>query len=321
MVSACDPPDAHSTPPNPLVSVILPCYNRPRFLAESVASVLGQTYRRFELIVVDDGSAEPLEDLIRPLSPAIRYVRQEHAGVAAARNLGLAEADGELIAFQDSDDLWHPDKLRRQVRLLHEQPSVGVVCTSHRVIDQQGNVLGRQWKRLHSGRVTEALFQSVFVIMPSTVVRRSVVDRVGHFNTALRINSDYQYWLRASLVAPFAALDEPLVDVRRWSNRLTGAKLDGTLLRYRMLLDFYQDLGGCDAVRPQIAQRVLAKWAFRAGRALRHDGQLAPAYHMFETSLNHRFNFRAAWARLDARCRWTLRNGGKPMPVANALLT
>ena len=181
---------------SPLVSVILPTYDRRDFLAESIGSVLGQSYQKLELIVVDDGSAQRAEGLVRSISPAIRYVWQEHGGVAAARNRGLAEARGELIAFQDSDDLWRPGKLDLEVALLRSQPSVGMVYTSHRIIDEDRNVICGRWKQLHSGRVIRALFRSMFIIMPSTVVRRSVVDRVGRFNTDLRINSDYEYWLR-----------------------------------------------------------------------------------------------------------------------------
>ena len=121
--------------------------------------------------------------MVRACSAAIRYVRQPHAGVAAARNRGLAEARGELIAFQDSDDLWRPGKLDRQVELLKERPNAGMVYTSHRITDLAGNVIGERWKQFHSGHVTDALFQSMFVIMPSTVVHRAVVEHESASST------------------------------------------------------------------------------------------------------------------------------------------
>lgn len=285
----------------PLVSVILPTYNRRHLVTKSIRSVLGQTYRNFELIVVDDGSTDGTQALVRSIAPSVRYLWQEHQGVAAARNRGLAEARGELIAFQDSDDLWHPEKLAIQVDLLHDQPFVGVVCTAKRVIDENGNVVGGQWKELYSGRVTEALFQSIFVTMPSAIVRRGVVEQLGQFDTSLRISSDYQFWLRASLITEFAAIHRPLVDARRSPNGLTSAKAEGMVLQYHMLARFFSELEGRDSIRPALARQVLAKSAFRAGRALEKEGGLVLAKQMYGESLNYYTSVRVAWARLRAQ--------------------
>ena len=174
--------------------------------------------------------------------------------------------------------------------------------TSHRIIDQAGKVIGGRWKRLHSGRVTEALFRTMFVVMPSTVVRRSIVERVGQFNTALRINSDYEYWLRASLVTEFAALDEPLVDERQSPGRLTSARAEAAISQYEMLVGFYRDQGGRDAICLAAARRALAKSAWSAARALRDEGLPETAAAMFATSLHHNYTFRAAWAGFRLSC-------------------
>ena len=292
-----------SSADGPLVSVILPTYNRCDFLAQSIRSVLDQTYRNFELIVVDDGSTDATEELVKSLPVPVRYVCQANRGVAAARNRGLAEAQGELIAFQDSDDLWHPPKLDLEVRLLCSRPTVGVVYTSHRIIDPENNVIGGRWKQLHSGRITEALFRSMFIIMPSTVVRRSVVDRVGQFDTTLRINSDYEYWLRTSLVTEFAAIEDSLVDERQSPNRLTGAKAEAAVLQYRMLSRFYREHGGHNVIRPAVAAQSLAAAAWRAGRALRKEGLLDAADRMFTVEPRASLQPAQMWARL--RLRWS----------------
>jgi hypothetical protein len=121
------------------------------------------------------------------------------------------------------------------------------------------------------------------------------VDQVGRFDTSLRINSDYQYWLRASLVTEFGYIDRPLVDERRSNMRLTGAKAEGTVLQYGMLLDFYHRLGGSRSIRPALARRVLARSAFRAARQLRREGYLSEAREMFGKSLAHRWTPRAQW--------------------------
>ncbi|MBN2577548.1 MAG: glycosyltransferase [Pirellulales bacterium] len=299
----------------PLVSVIIPTYNRRRVIGESILSVLNQSYSNLELIVVDDGSTDGTEKWVRSISSVIRYFWQPNAGVAAARNQGLAAARGELIAFQDSDDLWHHEKLSRQVALLRDRPEAGVIYTSHRVVDQDRNVIGGRWRQLHSGWITEALFQSMFIIMPSTVVRRSVVDRVGRFSTDLCVSSDYEYWLRASLATQFAAMEDSLVDERRSPTSLTSAKGKGLTLQYHMLLRFYEELGGREVMRPAVARAALAKWAFRAGRALRREGRWDAAQEMFAKSLAHRFMPRAAGSRLWMQCRRLLPAFGRARPL------
>ncbi|MCX7427595.1 MAG: glycosyltransferase [Planctomycetia bacterium] len=288
---------------DPLVSVILPTYNRECFLGESIRSVIGQTYGNLELIVVDDGSTDGSADLVASIAPEARYVWQANRGPADARNRGLLEARGDLIAFLDSDDAWHAEKLARQVAFLAAHPSVGVVYSARRVSDEHGRVIGGQTKRMHSGRVTEALLQSVFITMPSVVVRRSVVDRVGSFDASLRVTEDFEYWLRASLVAEFAAMGLPLVDVRRWPNRLTSAKTEGAVTRYATTLRFCRDHADSGAFRREIAERALAACAFRAGRALSRERLYGPAATMFAASARHRFTLRAAWHGWLARRR------------------
>ncbi|HEY4761650.1 MAG TPA: glycosyltransferase [Thermoguttaceae bacterium] len=296
----------------PLVSVIIPTYNRRQFIADAIRSVLNQSYRNIELIVVDDGSDDGTFELVRSISPAIRYFWQPNAGVASARNRGLAEARGELIAFQDSDDIWHPRKLALQVAILRHSPSLGMAYTSHRIIDQHGTVIGARWKQLHSGRVTEALFQCMFIIMPSTVTRRSVFDRVGNFNTALCINSDYEFWLRASMTTDFFAIEESLVDERQTPCRLTGVKDEAAMLQYDMLLRFYHELGGIDVIRPQIARRALAKSAFRAARELKKQKYFTYALNMYAKSISHQYSVRPAAAMLWTRIRRILQKSADP---------
>jgi glycosyltransferase involved in cell wall biosynthesis len=299
----------------PLVSVIIPTYNRRSMLREAVESVLGQSYQNIELIVVDDGSTDGTEALVRSNWPAIRYVWQPNAGDAAARNRGLDFVRGELIAFQDSDDLWHPEKLALQVAVLRDRAEVGVVFASRRLMDERGNLSPKRWRRMHSGWITEALFRSMFIVMPSTVVRRNVVDRIGRFSTDLPVTSDYEYWLRASLVTQFAAVERELVVERKSPCRLTSAKGRGMTLQYHMLRRFYEELGGQRAIRPTAARRALAKWAYRAGRALRQEDRFDAAEQMYAQSLAHRFTPRAAAARWWTQCRRRLPAFGAERPL------
>src|SRR4051812_26302017 len=111
----------------PLVSVVIATYNSGRFVGQAVRSVLAQTYRPFEIVVVDDGSTDDTAGVLAGYRDGVRYVYQENRGPAAARNRGIAEAAGELVAFLDADDEWHPEKLSRQWEALSASPRAGLV--------------------------------------------------------------------------------------------------------------------------------------------------------------------------------------------------
>ena len=111
----------------PSISVIIPTYNSAVFLPEALQSVLSQTFLPQDVIVVDDGSTDDTEDVLEPFRRHIHYIRQENQGPAVARNRGIAEAKGDLIAFLDADDVWVPEKLERQVNVLIENPRIGLV--------------------------------------------------------------------------------------------------------------------------------------------------------------------------------------------------
>jgi glycosyltransferase involved in cell wall biosynthesis len=286
---------------SPLVSVILPTYNRHHLVGRGIGSVLEQTYPNVELIVVDDGSTDGTGDWVREQFPAVRYAWQPNGGDASARNRGLELATGQLVAFQDDDDQWHPAKLARQVALLAGRPEVGLVCTSNRTVDQTGQVVRRRWKTLHEGRVTEPLFQSVFVYTASVVMRRSVVEQVGRFDTSLPLASDYEFFLRASLATEFAAIDEPLVTRQRWPGSLTKTRaLQGALAKLRALARLYDRPEVRALVRPKIARRRLARLAFDAGRKLNAVGDHSAARSHFARSLRYRPSLRTAWSWLRA---------------------
>jgi glycosyltransferase involved in cell wall biosynthesis len=127
-----------------LVSVLIPTYNRGYILPQAIASVLAQTYRSFEVIVVDDGSSDNTRQIVEQFGSQIRYIYQENAGLGSARNAGLAMARGEFIAFQDSDDLWMPWKLEVQVALLRRYPQVAFTWTDVTAVNEFGKLLGER---------------------------------------------------------------------------------------------------------------------------------------------------------------------------------
>ena len=201
------------------VSVVVSCYNYAHFLPGAVESALAQRGAGVEVIIVDDGSTDDTPAVAAHLAadPRVVYIRQANQGQAGAKNTGIQRATGAFIAFLDADDRWHPDKLSRQMPLF-ANPAVGVVYSRMRPVSEDGTPLAardnepaRQPRR---GRVSEALFIDNFLPFSSTVVRRSVFDRVGLMDTGISMGIDWDLWLRASVNFEFDYVDAELLDYR-----------------------------------------------------------------------------------------------------------
>lgn len=220
----------------PLVSVILPAYNARAYIAQAVASVLTQDYANLELLVVDDGSTDGTAEHPALQDERIRILQQTNAGPAAARNLGLAQAKGDLIAFIDADDLWLPGKLTTQVSYLQTHPDVSIVfggfqrwepaADGHFVMPTVTAAPGVPHGLTQpSGWIyTDLLLDSVVHII-TAMVRREVFDAVGHFDTQLPTGEDYDFWLRVSRLFQIHQLARTLACYRIHPHSLTKSPL------------------------------------------------------------------------------------------------
>lgn len=184
-----------TAPPSamPLVSCIVPVFNGERYLAEALDSILAQTYRALEVVVADDGSTDGTAEILRRYGDRVRVCRQPNSGAPAARNLGLAQARGALIAFLDADDLWHPEKLARQVARFAADAALDVSVTHIRNfwIDE----LRHEAERFEGHPLAQSQPGYVTVTM---LARRSVFERVGGFNTALTVGDPTEWFVRAA---------------------------------------------------------------------------------------------------------------------------
>jgi glycosyltransferase involved in cell wall biosynthesis len=213
-----DPHDAERAASAPLVSVLMPVFNARRYLARSVQSMLDQTERDFELIVVDDGSTDDTAAIVAAYGDRVRYVRQENGGDASARNRGIALASGALIAFQDYDDLWRPRKIEQQLARFAARPELEACSVflqnfwvselQHEAVRFADHALSRPFPG-HGAP-------------PAMMVRKTLFDRVGLFNTSLRIGSDTDWFIRATeQSAVMDVVDEVLVDRRLHSRNIS----------------------------------------------------------------------------------------------------
>jgi glycosyltransferase involved in cell wall biosynthesis len=208
---------------NPLVSVVIASYNMGKYLTHAVQSVLDQSYTNFEIIIIDDGSTDDTQVVLKPflLDSRVKYYYQENKGQTVAKNKGISESKGHYIAFLDADDIWFPDKLEKQIPCFSLSPSIGVVYTNVEFIDEHGaNVDG--WPiKFYSGWVSGKLLIDNFVPFCSVVVRRECLEKVGIFDEKYRMGIDYDLWLRMSAHYEFYYLDAVTFQYRLWSGQMS----------------------------------------------------------------------------------------------------
>ena len=197
------------------VSVIIPAYNREKFILQSVESVLAQTWPCFELIVVDDGSIDRTAELVDRLRQKsdpgrIIYISQKNQGPAAARNAGIRAARYELIAFLDSDDRFVKDKLAAQVAMMAANPEALISHTDEIWFRRGVRLNPRNRHRKGGGDLFARCLELCVVGMSTVMVRRDFFARAGFFNEDFFCCEDYDLWLRASVELPFLYLDRPL---------------------------------------------------------------------------------------------------------------
>ncbi len=197
----------------PLVSVIVPTYNRADYLKECLEAILKQTFFDFELIVVDDGSSDESEAIINSFfTNKVCYLQHtENRGVSAARNTGIAKAQGDLIAFCDSDDLWLPRKLEWQVDFFAQNKDAWLCYGDEIWIRNGQRVNPRKRHQKISGWVFEDCLPLCLVSPSSVMMRRIFFDKVGNFDEDFPACEDYDLWLRASLLCPFHLIERPLI--------------------------------------------------------------------------------------------------------------
>jgi glycosyltransferase involved in cell wall biosynthesis len=208
---------------NPLVSIIIPTYNRSGIICETINNIFQQTYSNFELIIVDDGSTDDTQSKLQGYGGRIRIITQANAGPAIARNRGAEAAHGEIIAFQDSDDLWKPTKIERQVALL-ERLGPAIPCCLANVLMRITD--GKEFTSFDHSMIrfpqNEGLWVNVGEVLATTFVLfnqaaaiwRKVFEKVGGFDNSLKYLEDYDLPMRLALEGPWAFIRDPLVIYR-----------------------------------------------------------------------------------------------------------
>ncbi len=269
--------------PPPLVSSVLPTFDRLAYLREAVASVLAQTFGDWELLLVDDGSTDGSAEWARGLRDRrVRVIELPHTGrIAAVRNHGLGVARGRWVAFLDSDDRWRADKLQAQLAAHAAEPGVRWSYTGRTLIDAAGATLPdagfRPWRPV-SGWITRPLLvHEAMIALPSVLVERSLLAEAGGFDESLVRTEDYDLWLRLSRRAPCLAVPLPLVAIRQHAASATHDRPETNESFMRVYARFAAEEPSrelravCRRQRAYYAWHLADQWRRqgRRGRALR----------------------------------------------------
>jgi len=278
-----------------LVSVVLPTYNRERSLGEAIDSVLQQTYAALELLVVDDASTDGTEALVLGFGDArISYLRHENnRGGSAARNTGMAQARGEFIAFQDSDDTWLPHKLETQVAALAAAGAEtgAVYCPYWREYpDGRRETHPADPSAAPRGEIQRALLHANFIGTPTILARRSCCEAVGGFDEALPRFQDWDWMIRVAGQWRVEVVDEPLVRAGFAGDNVTDGHSESLVAAERRILDkHYETLRAA-------GDDILAHRLWHLAHVSIMQGATADGRGLLRRALAMRF--RPAWAAM-----------------------
>ncbi len=238
----------------PKVSVVLPTYNRASLLKRAIKSILNQTYQDFEMIIVDDGSTDNTENVVKGFgNEGIRYISHDNnRGAGAARNTGIKVARGRYIAFLDSDNQWLPEKLEKQMQFIQHKTEDVVVYTDYWDWENRRHMLSHR-KIQKDGDIHDILLEDNFIDTSTVLVSKECLHKAGLFDETLPRYQDWELWIRLSKYYRFVYLDEPLAKVHFTPGCITSN--DEALLPARRIIfeKHFEDI----AKRPDLLARHL----------------------------------------------------------------
>lgn len=215
------------------ISVIIPTFNRALFLGAAIDSVLSQTYKNIELIVVDDGSNDNTKEILKSYGDKLKYCFQENKGPASARNRGIEESSAEFIAFLDSDDRWDKNKLSIQLEEMQQNPDY-LLSHTQEVWYKNGKLLNQKEKhKKFGGFIFDKCLPLCAIGMSTVMVRRELFEKIGLFDESFPCCEDYDLWLKLSVKFPVLFIDRPLTSKN-------GGRPDQVSVRYAQGMDRFR---------------------------------------------------------------------------------
>lgn len=275
------------------VSICIPTYNRKGYLKETLGSVFAQTYKDYEVVVVDDGSTDGTGEMIKSAGYDVRYYWHENQGEAATCNKLIELAKGQYISFIHSDDLLTPDAIEQMVNIMNAESEDVIVYGNYIRIDEHGNICGHSKRKLYNGYIVRHLFDDVIVHPNGSMFPKRVLEEIGGFDTSLKASYDYKLELQLSLKYRFIALSEPTFKRRRHFSNTSQDSFANRKAELDMLSDFYYHGGGKEVVPKRLAMKRLSKESYRAGRWAIKEGLPDKACRMLSQSFRQHPNLKS----------------------------
>ncbi|MFQ5599002.1 MAG: glycosyltransferase family 2 protein [Candidatus Krumholzibacteriia bacterium] len=283
-------------------SVIIPAYNSESTIVETLRSIVPSLRAEDEVLVIDDGSRDETSTRADGVDPRVRILRVRNGGVARARNLGIREASGELVAFCDADDIWKPEKLERQRRAFRDRPQLGLCFTDYEVISSDGTVLVRSARRdraLPEDHDLVSMLRVNPVMTSSAVALKRVVEEAGGFPTDISYGEDIALWLEIAARRPVAMLPEVLASYRLVSTSITRSSDPEIARRGRIDLIRRVSERHADRVKPRQARRAIADYCYRcAYEDLTHGARRRAGRYLLRSLREAPFAHPKAYAHL-----------------------
>ena len=257
----------------PTVNVIIHTYNNERFIAETVESVLNQTYKEYEIVVVDDGSVDGTRDALIPYMQKIRYHYKENGGIASAKNAGIGLSQAEFVAFLDHDDLWVPDKLQLQMEHFNENPQIGLVYAKYTSF-RDGKELRTKPEKGYSGWIFKELLSKSFIQTSTVVVKRECLDAVGPYDETFSLGDEYDMFLRIARKFQCGFVDKGLTRYRVHDTNASNNDFlfdNENLGVYKKIYNNFTDL---DGVEKKILRKRIARYSMKVAEGLYSQGKL-----------------------------------------------
>ncbi len=280
----------------PRVSVVIPTYNRVALIRDALESVFAQTYRDFEVVVVDDGSTDNTRDVLSAYGEQICVVSQTNQGEASARNAGIREARGDFVAFLNSDDLWISTKLERQMSLLDANPDLVWAYSDAESFDGDTGrslYLFSQLVRLNQGKVLSHLFINNFIASPTPIIRRDVFSQVGDFWHSPK-GTDWDMWLRIARLHAIGLVNQPLARYRVHRGMVTSNQ--SYILMYQAFMDvIHRAIVRDPEILIPLKNQSMACQFIGIGRLMARNGDRAEARRMFLQAIRLEPNCREAY--------------------------
>lgn len=283
----------------PVISVIIPAYNAERYLEKSLESVLNQTYKDFEIIIVNDGSTDATDRIARNFvaeyPDVIQYFQQSNRGVGAARNTGIAHAKGQYLAFLDADDRWLPQKLQVQIDFMKRNPEYGFSYSDVFAMDDDNHCGKRMMMLKHprSGYIFYDLLKENFVSLPTSLIKKECLQVTGAFCEEREIMSaeDHHFWLKTALFFKGGYINQPLAYYRLRPGSISSCKVKHRKICIRTILKIAQQFPDVYKKGKKHFQRALAILYYETGYILYRRNEFRDAFFYFIESIRQDWTY------------------------------